>query len=141
MLTARRALKFGHLKTGFSFVPEGHAIVARRFIAGVRDPMACVPEGRLNRSMVGGIFHLEPIRRAGMVATRIQLQAFKRPSGTQILLIANPAINRRATIACPSGTKGKPARRAHLPYENETQRCEKEYGCDPADWTRLTGSI
>jgi hypothetical protein len=23
-------------------------IVARRFIAGVRHPMACVPEGRLN---------------------------------------------------------------------------------------------
>jgi hypothetical protein len=30
---------------------------------------------------------------------------FKRPSGTQILWMANPAINRRATIACPSGTK------------------------------------
>ena len=33
---------------------------------------------------------------------------FKRPSGTQIIFMANPAINRRATIARPSGTKCKP---------------------------------
>ena len=31
-----------------TFVPEGQMTVARRFIAGVRDPVACVPEGRLN---------------------------------------------------------------------------------------------
>ena len=33
---------------------------------------------------------------------------FKRPSGTQIIFMANPALNRRATIARPSGTKCKP---------------------------------
>jgi hypothetical protein len=32
----------------FQFVPEGRAIVVRRFIAGFRDHMGCVPEGRLN---------------------------------------------------------------------------------------------
>jgi hypothetical protein len=31
-----------------TYVPEGQMTVARRFIAGVRDPMARVPEGRLN---------------------------------------------------------------------------------------------
>jgi hypothetical protein len=45
--TARRALQFGHLEAGFHFVPEGHAIVARRFIAGSAINKVCVPEGRL----------------------------------------------------------------------------------------------
>jgi hypothetical protein len=38
---------FGHLEAGFHFVPEGRAIVARRFIAGLAINMICVPEGRL----------------------------------------------------------------------------------------------
>jgi hypothetical protein len=33
--------------------------VARRFIAGVRDPMACVPEGTPEFGALGGIFHLD----------------------------------------------------------------------------------
>jgi hypothetical protein len=41
------SLEFGHLEAGFHFVPEGHAIVARRFIAGLAINMICVPEGRL----------------------------------------------------------------------------------------------
>src|SRR5580658_2720122 len=36
-----------HLEAGFHFVPEGHAIVARRFIAGLATHRICVPEGRL----------------------------------------------------------------------------------------------
>jgi hypothetical protein len=40
-------LEFGHLEAGFRFVPEGHAIVARRFIAGLALNKTCVPEGRL----------------------------------------------------------------------------------------------
>jgi hypothetical protein len=67
------------------------------------------PEGRLNSGHGVEIFTFESIRHAGLVAAQIQVQVFKRPSGTQILLMPNPAINRRATIACPSGTKGKPA--------------------------------
>jgi hypothetical protein len=35
------------LKPGFHFVPEGRAIVARRFIAGLAINNICVPEGRL----------------------------------------------------------------------------------------------
>jgi hypothetical protein len=34
-------------KAGFHFVPEGHAIVARRFIGGLAINRICVPEGRL----------------------------------------------------------------------------------------------
>jgi hypothetical protein len=40
-------LEFGHLEAGFRCVPEGHAIVARRFIAGLALNKTCVPEGRL----------------------------------------------------------------------------------------------
>jgi hypothetical protein len=42
-------------------------IVARRFIAGVRDPMACVPEGRLNSEHGGWNFspRTYPGRRIG----------------------------------------------------------------------------
>jgi hypothetical protein len=39
-------MEFGHLEAGFHFVPEGRAIVARRFIAGLAINMVCVPEGR-----------------------------------------------------------------------------------------------
>jgi hypothetical protein len=35
------------LEAGFHFVPEGRAIVARRFIAGLAIHRICVPEGRL----------------------------------------------------------------------------------------------
>jgi hypothetical protein len=62
-----------------------------------------VPEGRPNFGVwAGGSFHLELVRHAGFVATRTN---FKRPSGTQIIWMANPAIDRRATIARPSGAK------------------------------------
>src|ERR1700722_12299601 len=43
----RSAFQFGRLKAGFHFVPEGHTIVARRFIAGLAVHRVCVPEGRL----------------------------------------------------------------------------------------------
>ena len=42
-----RGLEFGHLEAGFHFVPEGRAIVARRFIAGLAIHRICVLEGRL----------------------------------------------------------------------------------------------
>jgi hypothetical protein len=45
--TGWKPLQFGHLEAGFHFVPEGHAIVARRFIAGLAINKVCVPEGRL----------------------------------------------------------------------------------------------
>jgi hypothetical protein len=35
------------LEAGFHFVPEGHTIVARRFIAGLAINKVRVPEGRL----------------------------------------------------------------------------------------------
>src|ERR1700722_8527965 len=43
MLTDRRVLQFGHLKTGFHFVPEGHAIEPQRFFAGLADNSVLVP--------------------------------------------------------------------------------------------------
>jgi hypothetical protein len=58
-------------------VPEGQMTVARRFIAGVRDYMACVPGGTPEFS-AGGSFYLEPIQHAGFVATQNQLQASLR---------------------------------------------------------------
>jgi hypothetical protein len=66
-------------------------IVARRFIAGVRDPM-----GRLNSGR-----------------GRVEISTFKRPSGTQIIFIANPAINRRISrqskkTLAPSDGEGNP---------------------------------
>jgi len=51
--------------------------VARRFIAGVRDHLACVPEGSLN-SERGWNLHPESIRHAGLLAAQIQLQASLR---------------------------------------------------------------
>jgi hypothetical protein len=39
-------LEFGHLGAGFHFVPEGRAIVVRRFIAGLAIHRIGVPEGR-----------------------------------------------------------------------------------------------
>jgi hypothetical protein len=47
-------------RASFHFVPEGHAIVARRFIAGLAINRICVPEGRLKLDL-GPL----PIRRAG----------------------------------------------------------------------------
>jgi hypothetical protein len=47
LLHPEGVLQFGHLEAGFHFVPEGHAIVARRFIAGLAINKVCVPEGRL----------------------------------------------------------------------------------------------
>jgi hypothetical protein len=35
---------------------------------------------------------------------RVPVSNFKRPSGTQVIFAANPAINRRATFGRPSGT-------------------------------------
>jgi hypothetical protein len=55
--------------------------VARRFIAGVRDHMACVPEGRLNSERMAGNFYLESIRHAGLVATQNQLKHSSVPPG------------------------------------------------------------
>jgi hypothetical protein len=37
-------LEFGYLEVGLHFVPDGSAIVARRFIAGLAINMICVPE-------------------------------------------------------------------------------------------------
>jgi hypothetical protein len=76
--------------------------VARRFIAGVRDYMACVPEGRLNSERGTEILpRTYPARR---IRSNPEPTS-SVPSGTRTLLMANPAINRRATIVCPSGTK------------------------------------
>ena len=52
--------------------------VARRFIAGVRDYMACVPEGRLNSERGAEIFTSNLSEHAGFVATQNQLQASLR---------------------------------------------------------------
>jgi hypothetical protein len=52
-------LEFGHLEAGFHFVPEGRAIVAQRFIAGLAINMICVPEGRLKLEVGSGLLHGE----------------------------------------------------------------------------------
>ena len=49
-----------------TFVPEGQMTVARRFIAGVRDPMACLPGGTPEFGAWGGISpRIYPVRRIG----------------------------------------------------------------------------
>jgi hypothetical protein len=81
--------------------------VARRFIAGVRDRMACVPEGRLNSERGVEIFSLN-LSGTGRIRSNPD-PTLSVPPGRRSLWMANPAINQRATIACPSGTKSKPA--------------------------------
>jgi hypothetical protein len=76
----QRALQFGHLKAGFHFVPEGQAIVARRFIAGLAIHRDLRPGGTLE---VGS--GLLRIRRAGYVqgANFHQPGHITRKRGTQ----------------------------------------------------------
>jgi hypothetical protein len=78
-------------------------IVARRFIAGSGTKRPCVPEGRLNSER--GRVEIFALNLSDTPNSKLPRSDFKRPSGTQISWMANPAINRRATIACPSGTK------------------------------------
>ena len=78
----RRASQFGHLKAGFHFVPEGHAIVARRFIAGLAINKVRVPEGRL-KLVLGSYESGVPDRfEVKISAPRSE---FRRPSGTQAM--------------------------------------------------------
>jgi len=62
-------------------VPEGHLIVARRFIAGYP---------------VNGT-----TRPVGTNELGLRANTFKRPYGTPLPLTLDPAINRRATIKSP----------------------------------------
>src|ERR1700722_11357578 len=89
-----------------AFVPEGHAIVARRFIAGLAIHRICVPEGRLKLDL--SCYQSGVPDRFEVKNSTHPHSEFRRPSGTQILWIANPAINRRATVICPSGTGCQP---------------------------------
>jgi hypothetical protein len=59
----------------------------RLFCVLAREELAShiVPEGRLNAFRVNGLF--------------------RRPDGTQIRPSDNPAMNCRATFACPAGTR------------------------------------
>jgi hypothetical protein len=75
----RRALQFGHLVAGFHFVPEGR----------LKLVLGCYESGVPDRFEVK------------ISAPRSE---FRRPSGTQAMSSRTPAINRRATVICPSGT-------------------------------------
>jgi hypothetical protein len=123
--SARRTLQFGHLKTGFHFVPEGHPIVARRFIAGLAVHRDLRPRGTLEvgsrplrirgaEQVQTGNCHTPPITLCYLCvllckfswttsvahAPNSGVPPGRRPQGSR-----NPAINRRATIICPSGTR------------------------------------
>ena len=64
------------------FVPEGHTIVARRFIAGLAINKVRVPEGRLK--LVLGCY--EPgVPDRFEVKISAPRSEFRRPSGTQIM--------------------------------------------------------
>jgi hypothetical protein len=93
-------------KGRFPFVPEGHAIVAWRFIAGLAIDRICVPEGRLKLDL--GCYQSSVADRFEVKNSTHPRSEFRRPSGTQAMGSRTPAINRRATVICPSGT----ARRA-----------------------------
>src|SRR5580700_7393641 len=82
-------------------------IVARRFIAGLAIHRICVPEGRLKLDL--GCYQSGVADRFEVKNSTHPRSEFRRPSGTQAIWSRTPAINRRATIACPSGTKEKPA--------------------------------
>ena len=65
-----------------AFVPEGHLKVARRFNAGMAPSASRVPKGRL-KWLIG----------------------FSRPFGTLDPHATYPALKRRASLECPSGTR------------------------------------
>jgi hypothetical protein len=73
--------------------------VARRFIAGIRDPMGPRPGG----TPEFGAWADEnfTLNLSGTPDSSHDRSNFKCPSGTQILFMANPAISRRATMARP----------------------------------------
>jgi hypothetical protein len=65
---------------GFPFVPEGHAIVARRFIAGLAINKVCVPEGRLKLDL-GRYQSGVPDRFEVKNSTPLRIQASLRDAG------------------------------------------------------------
>ena len=70
------------------FVPEGRAIVARRFIAGLTINMICVPEGRLKVDLgryQSGVAHRFKVK----ISIRPRPE-FRRPSGTQAHGLPDP---------------------------------------------------
>jgi len=99
------------LEAGFHFVPEGRGIVARRFIAGLASNKLCVPEGRLKLEL--GCYQSGLPDRFKAKISIPPRSEFRRPSGT--LAARNPAINRRATVICPSGTRSDPSPIAQYP--------------------------
>jgi hypothetical protein len=92
-------------KAGFHFVPEGHAIVARRFIAGLAIHRICVPEGRLKFDL--GCCQSGVPDRFEVKNSIHPHSEFRRPSGTQAMWSRTPAINRRAGLlsSVPPGRK------------------------------------
>jgi|HubBroStandDraft_6_1064221.scaffolds.fasta_scaffold1748694_2 hypothetical protein len=70
-------------------------IVARHEVPGTAPPQKTRPVGY-------GVIR-PGVRTDSMIAGQMENPTV--PSGTQILWMANPAINRRATIARPSGAK------------------------------------
>jgi hypothetical protein len=76
---------------GVFFVPEGHAIVARRFIAGLAIHRICVPEGRLKLDL--GCYQSDVPDRFEVKNSTHPRSEFRRPSGTQAMGSRTPAIN------------------------------------------------
>jgi hypothetical protein len=66
----------------FHFVPEGHTIVARRFIAGLATNKVSVPEGRLK--LVLGCYE-SGVPDRFEVKFSAPRSEFRRPSGTQAM--------------------------------------------------------
>jgi len=65
-----------------AFVPEGHLKIARRFNAGMEAEASRVPKGRLKHG-----------------------SHFSRPFRTLDIRVAYPALERRAILECPYGTR------------------------------------
>jgi hypothetical protein len=112
----RGRLEFGRLETGFHFVPEGHAIVARRFIAGLAMNMICVPEGRLKLDL--GCYESrvpEEVEKSVSVAEkttvfgrRSKLRSVQSSRWDETIFLLIPgfqALRAWLRSCCPSGTK------------------------------------
>jgi hypothetical protein len=88
------------LEAGFHFVPEGRAIVARRFIAGLAINMICVPEGRLKLDL--GCYE------SGRPADRFKVKISTRPRSNSEPFAPGPkgAVDQgpgwKLTVAIPS---------------------------------------
>ena len=86
---------------GYEFepVPEGPVTIARRFNAGFSSTVEISPDGTLERPQVGRVC------RRGNQRFLLRLSWFSRPGRDLCGDPVFPALKRRASIMCPSGTE------------------------------------